>query len=395
MSIHKMSDGVFEIRWREGGRNKSLWVHGSHELARKVERKKLSARDENRHLDIKREVNFRMSALVERYRTHYVSKKRSASREKSVLEGIRSELGRLFVREVDGAAVGRWYENLTAVRELSPGTAVRHFNVMHHMMEKASTIWSKETGIDRNPADQVEVRRPDDQRDRYLSEDELRRLKQALDEKVYRKGTKNINKTFYRLRLIVLIAVTTGMRAAEVFGLRWSDVMYSEGLIAVRAKLKGGKMRYVPMPFELAGELRAYGAAPNDYKRVVAINDNDRLFPPKPGAESGRQRVEGSFDDLLERAKIENFRFHDLRHTFASWYMMNGGDLYELAKILGHSNIKMTERYAKLARQHIARTGSTAREIWKLMEVKMPNKRTPVEDVRVLFGWLKPYVSGC
>ena len=48
--------------------------------------------------------------------------------------------------------------------------------------------------------------------------------------------------------------------------------------------------------------------------------------------------------------------------------MMNGGDLYELAKILGHSNIKMTERYAKLARQHITRTGSTAREIWKLME---------------------------
>src|SRR5579864_1268653 len=91
-------------------------------------------------------------------------------------------------------AIGSWYENLTAVRDLSPGTAVRHFNVMHHMMEKASTIWSRETGIDRNPADQVEVRRPDDQRDRYLSEDELRRLKRALDEKMYRKGTRVINK---------------------------------------------------------------------------------------------------------------------------------------------------------------------------------------------------------
>jgi hypothetical protein len=47
-------------------------------------------------------------------------------------------------------------------------------------------------------------------------------------------------------------------------------------------------------------------------------------------------------------------------------YMMNGGDLYELAKILGHSNIKMTERYAKLAKQHIARTGATAGKMWKL-----------------------------
>ena len=67
---------------------------------------------------------------------------------------------------------------------------MRHFNVMHHMMEKAATIWSKETGIDRNPADQVEVRRPDDQRDRYLSRRrDSAGLKRALDEKMYRKGT--------------------------------------------------------------------------------------------------------------------------------------------------------------------------------------------------------------
>src|SRR6266849_1726815 len=202
--------------------------------------KKLSARDENRHLDIKRVVNFRMSTLIDRYWQVYGSKKKSHSRERSGLEGIRNELGQMFVREVDGTEITRWFENLTAERDLSAGTAVRHFNVMHHMMEKAATIWSKETGIDRNPADQVEVKRPDDQRDRYLSADELRNLKQALDGKTYRKGTKTLNKTFNRLRLLVLIALTTGMRIAEIFGLRWPDVMYGEGLVAVRAKLKGG-----------------------------------------------------------------------------------------------------------------------------------------------------------
>ena len=349
-----------------GGKEEETRACGSaaHMLARRIERKKMSVRDENRHLDVKREINFRMSALIDRYWTHYGLKKRSASRERSVLDGIRSELGSSFVREIDGIAVGRWYENLTAVRDLSPGTAARHFNVMHNMMEKASTIWSRETGIDRNPADQVEVRRPDDQRDRYLSDDELWRLKRALDGKMFRKGTRTINRTFDRLRLIVLIAVTTGMRQAEIFGLRWLDVMYNEGLIAVRAKLKGGRMRYVPMVPELAGELR----------RFPTVIGEDRIFPPDPGATSGRQRVEGSFQDLLERAGIKDFRFHDLRHTFASWYMMNGGDLYELAKILGHSNIKMTERYAKLARKHLARTGSTAREIWRLMELETCDK---------------------
>ncbi len=240
---------------------------------------------------------------------------------------------------------------------------------MHHLMEKASTIWSKETGLDRNPADQVEVIRPDDSRDRFSSEDELRRLKTALDERLYRRGTKDLNQTNLRMRLLVLIAVATGMRASEIFGLKWSDVMNQEGLLAVRAKLKGGKMRYVPLAPELAAEIRRY----------PAVIGEDRILPPEKGARSGRQRVEGSFDDLLMRAGIRDFRFHDLRHTFASWYMMNGGDLYELKKILGHSNIKMTERYAKLGRAHMARTGNTAREIWKLLSEKKEQVEADVQ----------------
>src|SRR6202040_3087428 len=126
------------------------------------------------------------------------------------------------------------------------------------------------------------------------------------------------------------------------------------------AKLKRGKIRYVPMPPELAAELRRY----------PAVLGEDRIFPPKRGAKGERQRVEGSFETVLRLAGVEDFRFHDLRHTFASWYMMNGGDLYELAKILGHSNIKMTERYAKLGREHITKTSTTAKVIWSLMKKK-------------------------
>jgi integrase len=305
-----------------------------------------------------------MTALIERYWEEYGSKKKSSDRERSVLAIIRQELGTMFVREVDGQAVDRWYQGLTARRELSPGTAVRHFSVVHHMLEKAATIWSKETGIDRNPADLVEVNRPDDQRERYLSADELRSLKAVLDGKMHRRDHRAINQTFYRLRLLVLIALTTGMRIAEIFALTWADIRYREGLIAVRAKLKRGKDRYVPMTPELAAEIQ----------RFPAVIGEDRIFRPKPGAKGERQRVEGSFETVLELAAIRDFRFHDLRHTFASWFMMNGGDLYELAKILGHRNVKMTERYAKLGRHHIAKTGNTAREMWKLMEPEAGNK---------------------
>jgi integrase len=229
---------------------------------------------------------------------------------------------------------------------------------MHHMMRKASTIWSKVTGIDRNPADQVEVEHLDDSRKRYLSEEELPRLKVALDEKLYWKGAKTINKTNLRLRLLVLIAVGTGMRRGEIFRLEWRDILYNEGLIVVRARLKKGKIRYVPMQPELAEEIRRY----------PAVLGEDRILPPEPGATSGRQRADKSFADVLDRADIRDFRFHDLRHTFASWYMMSGGDLYELSKLLGHSNIKMTERYAELAQAHIIKTGSVSRELWSKLE---------------------------
>lgn len=358
MTVQKKEKGVYEVRWREGGRHKSAKVHGTGKRAKTVERKKLTLRDENRYLDVKKEINYSMSDLIDRYWLHYGSKKASADRDKSIVEGIRVELSRMFVREVDGIHVQRWYENLTGKRGLAENTAVRHFNVMHHLMKKASTIWAKETGLDRNPADMVEVKRPDDSRERFLSKEELERLKEALDEKMFRKGTKDLNQTNLRMRLIVLIAVSTGMRSAEIHRFRWSDVMYREELIAVRAKLKGGKERYVPMTSELAEEIRRY----------PTVIGEDRIFPPTRGDKSGRHRLEGSFEDLLTRAQIRNFWFHDLRHTFASWYMMNGGDLYELAKLLGHSNIKMTERYAKLGRAHITKTGTTAKVIWSMME---------------------------
>jgi integrase len=111
-----------------------------------------------------------------------------------------------------------------------------------------------------------------------LSEEELPRLKRALDEKQYRKGTRAINRTFYRLRLIVLIALTTGIRMAEIFGLRWEDAMYHEGLLAVRLKLKGGNA--IPPN---ASRTRQQAAT------VSTVISEDRIF-----RRSQARRVDGS-----------------------------------------------------------------------------------------------------
>jgi integrase len=92
----------------------------------------------------------------------------------------------------------------------------------------------------------VEIVRPNDETERYLTAEELPTLKRRLDEKVYRKSAGAINEPFYRLRMIVLMAVMTGMRIAEIFGLKWSDLLYKEELIAVRSKLKRGKCGTCP-----------------------------------------------------------------------------------------------------------------------------------------------------
>ena len=81
------------------------------------------------------------------------------------------------------------------------------------------------------------------------------------------------------------------MRISEVFGLKWTDLLYKEELIVVRAKLKGGKIRYVPMPSELAAELRRY----------PLVFAEERIFPPEPGAKRERQRVDKCFETILER----------------------------------------------------------------------------------------------
>src|SRR2546422_959215 len=120
---------------------------------------------------------------------------------------------------------------------------------------------------------------------------------------MYRRAGKGINQTFFRLRLIVLTALTTGMRIAEIFALKWSDVLYREELIAVRAKLKGGKFRYAPLTPELTAE----------FKRYPVILGDERILPPEPGARRERQRVDKSFKTILDLAGISDFRFHDLR----------------------------------------------------------------------------------
>ena len=179
----------------------------------------------------------------------------------------------------------------------------------------------------------------DNGRIRYLSKLEIEALMEACDDlKIHSP----------HLRPIVETALLTGMRRGEVLGLRWEDIkgdfIYLKG-----DQTKSAKARQIPVKDELAEifrEVRRVNGLKSEY---VICNDQGRRF----------HDVRSSFGKVLRRAKIDDFTFHDLRHTFASHFVMQGGSLTALQKLLGHATLAMTMRYAHLSKGHLQEAMAT------------------------------------
>jgi len=148
------------------------------------------------------------------------------------------------------------------------------------------------------------------------------------------------------VKRLVLLALNTGLRFGELHNLCWSrdsksnyvDVR-NKVLVIHSSKTKSGKPRYVHLN---KNALEVILSIPRTQSRYLFCN-------PKTKKPIGS--VSRSFGMALEFAGIRDFRFHDLRHTFASHVAMSGVNLYVLKDLLGHSTIKMTERYSHLSPQ--------------------------------------------
>ncbi|KAF0170057.1 MAG: putative phage integrase [Limisphaerales bacterium] len=149
-------------------------------------------------------------------------------------------------------------------------------------------------------------------------------------------------------------AVFTGMRAGELAGLRWDDVDFTRGLVTVQRSYDGptknGEARHVPILEALAPILREWKIACPPAPEPGAAR---LVFPTATG--TMRQKSDRLFQETLQRVVLSaGFRKryigqHSLRHTFASHWMMQGGDIFRLQRVLGHKTPKMTQRYAHLA----------------------------------------------
>ena len=144
---------------------------------------------------------------------------------------------------------------------------------------------------------------------------------------------------------MVLLSINAGLRQGEVFNLTWDDVDLGRKLLTVRADIaKSGKLRHVNLNSEAARVLTEWQSATKAKAGLV--------FPGKKG--NPFTDVKKAWATLLSDAKIADFRWHDMRHHFASRFVMTGGDLNTLRELLGHADIKMVLRYAHLSSEHKA-----------------------------------------
>lgn len=285
-------------------------------LAASILGKKRTAVVENRHLDIKRLPNVSFHELCDEYWNLH-GKNLKARGLTYYMESLKTEIGDGPLREITQKQIERVLSDWMSREEFSVGTRNTYLMRLKSIFNKA-VEWGY---LSESPAAGVKNLRGQEGRTRFLTTPEIAALLAAASK---------------RLRPLLLVALHTGMRQGEIFRLRWSDIDFENRLINIHGKTKSGKNRSIPMDDTLFETLQ-------NMKKTSAL-----VFPSRS---TGHELTSISriFPRLLKKAKIENFRFHDLRHTFASHLVMNGVDLAVVRDLLGHSTVRMTERYAHLA----------------------------------------------
>jgi integrase len=184
--------------------------------------------------------------------------------------------------------------------------------------------------MDENPLRKVRKQKEPRGRVRFLSDDERTRLLNACE--------RSRNRSLYP---IVVLALSTGARQGELLALQWADVDLKRGMLTFR-ETKNGETRAVPLT----------GQALTLMQHHAKIRRLDTLlvFPDPSG--SRPVYIRDAWEYAVERADIQDFRFHDLRHSAASYLAMNGASLLEIAEILGHKTLSMVKRYAHLSESH-------------------------------------------
>ena len=269
-----------------------------------------------------------LSDAIKRYRESLVQSKEALRHKSAQLRWWDKELGYYTMADITPALLSERRDKL--MKKRAPATVIRYLAVMSHLLSTAVKEWG---WIEHNPM--LKVARPKEPRGRvrFLSDEERELILQACKESECKP-----------LYLIVVLALSTGMRQGEIMNLRWPDIDLERNRIVLHIT-KNGERRVVPLAGHALGEVQ-------EHSKVRRI-DTDLLFP---GRKHNRPFfVREPWMKAVKKAGIEDFRFHDLRHSAASYMLMSGASLGEIAELLGHKTLQMVQRYSHMSEPHSAK----------------------------------------
>jgi integrase len=270
------------------------------------------------------------------------------------------ELHSMPLRDISHLDIEKW-RTRRLTEGVKPSTVNRALDDLRACLNRA-VEWEV---IENNPIAKVKRSKIDSNpTPRFLTTSEEKALRQALDDREHRlraeRGSGNkwkaergypllpsLSGVAYadHLKPAVLLSLNTGLRRGELFKLKWSDINFEQNILTVKAETaKSGKTRHIPLNEEAALILKRWKTQEGLKGLHVFINNDGKPF----------HDVRTAWKGVLDDADIKNFRWHDLRHTFASKLVMAGVDLNTVRELMGHSDYTMTLRYAHLAPEHKA-----------------------------------------
>ena len=295
-----------------------------------------SAIREGRHFKTTESKKHTLADLVDRYIKDVLpTKPKQASAQRPQLERWKAEIGSYALSDITPALIVQCRDKLLAESTSrgdirNPATVVRYMAALSHAFTIAVTEWE---WLEDSPMRKVKKPKESKGRVRFLDDDERQRLLAVCQQ--------SSNKQLY---LCVILALSSGMRQAELMGLKWPVVNLKDGFLILH-ETKNGDRRRVPLSGLALALLQ-------EHAKVRRL-DTNLMFPGNVHKDKPID-LRKPFETALKAAEITDFHWHDLRHCTASYLAMNGASLAEIAEVLGHKTLSMVKRYAHLSDGHVS-----------------------------------------
>jgi integrase len=260
--------------------------------------------------------------LMDKYMSeHSRPNKASSDRDERSLKHLKPVFEDILISEITPRMINE-YKTSRRKEGASPCSINRELALMKHAFTLAMQEWEC---IAENPVKRVSMEKEPPARDRWLDDEEEKNL---------------LEKSPEWLKRYIIFALDTGCRKNEIRFLTWENVSSHNTVVNIFGT-KTGERRSIPLTQRVCSMLQAMQKG----KKIRSIK-KDFVFTHPEGQQVNLHTLRSAFERACENAGIDNFRFHDLRHTFASRLAQKGVDPYTIQRLMGHKSFSTTQRYA-------------------------------------------------